>query len=61
MPKLFLDKRIQFFLATRDDSIATGHAMPNGIIGYSDVVDDTLKKLYFAKEKKPASIPISWK
>lgn len=34
--------------------------MPNGIGGFTDILDETLMKLYFAKDKKPANIPITW-
>lgn len=61
LPKSFLEKNIQFFIAAKDDSIPCSHIMPNGIVGYTDVADDLLKKLFFAREKKSAHIPITWK
>jgi len=36
------------------------HSMPNGIVGYSEIIDDWLRKLYYSKEKKQAFFPITW-
>lgn len=52
LPKSYLERGIAFYLATRDDSIQSLHSMPNGIVGYSEIVDDTLRKLYYSKEVK---------
>lgn len=47
LPKSFLEKNLKFFLAAKDDSIPTAHIMPNGIVGYTDIADELLKKLFF--------------
>ncbi|KRX05194.1 C2 domain [Pseudocohnilembus persalinus] len=60
VPKSYLDKSIQFFIAAKDDSIPSSHVMPNGIVGHTDITDDLLKKLFFQKEKKSAHIPVTW-
>ena len=46
LPASLLNKSIRFFIAGRDDSIQAFHGMPNAIVGHTDVVDDTIKKLY---------------
>lgn len=46
LPKTYLDKRVSFFIAGRDDTFGAIHGMPNAIVGYSDVCDDVLKDLY---------------
>ena len=61
LPKSYLDKKILFFVAGRDDSIASNHSMPNGVVGVSGAAEDTLKKVLFAKEKKGAFLPVLWK
>lgn len=33
-------------MGSRDDSVASEHAMPNAIVGYTEIVDEYLKKLY---------------
>ena len=40
LPKSFFDKNIQFFVASRDEAIPSGHAMPNGVVGHTDIVDN---------------------
>jgi hypothetical protein len=35
--------------------------MPNGVIGMTSEVDDVLKKLMYAKEKRASFVPILWK
>jgi hypothetical protein len=56
LPKTFIDviifysssekKGIAFHIGARDDTVAAEHAMPNAIVGYSEIVDEYLKKLY---------------
>ncbi|CAD8086706.1 unnamed protein product [Paramecium primaurelia] len=60
LPKSQLESGIAFYLATRDDTIKSMHSMPNGIVGYSEIIDDWLRKLYYSKEKKQAFFPITW-
>jgi hypothetical protein len=52
MPTKYFEKGVKFFLLGKDDSIASGHSMPNGVIGETEILDDPLKKLFFAKDKK---------
>lgn len=35
-----------FFIAGKDEKIADFHGMPNGVVGHTDLVDETIKKLY---------------
>ena len=37
---------IAFHLAARDDSVTSNHSMPNVIVGYTEIVDPVLKKIY---------------
>lgn len=34
--------------------------MPNSVVGFTEIVDDSLQKLYYAKEVKSARIPVQW-
>jgi hypothetical protein len=43
---------VVFHIGAHDDSLASNHSMPNAIVGRSDPVDDTLKKLYYSREIK---------
>ncbi|EAR89988.1 C2 domain protein (macronuclear) [Tetrahymena thermophila SB210] len=61
LPKSYLEKKILFFIAGRDDSIPCNHAMPNGVAGVSSLAEDTLKKVLFARDKKGAFLPVMWK
>lgn len=52
LPKSYLERGIAFYLAGRDDSLKAMHAMPNAVVGYSEIVDETLKKVYYSREIK---------
>jgi hypothetical protein len=52
---------VKFFLLGKDDSLASGHSMPNGVIGDTEVMDDPLKKLFFAKDKKNQLFGVTWR
>lgn len=60
LPKSYLERGAAFYLAARDDSIKSMHAMPNSVVGFTEIVDDSLQKLYYAKEVKSARIPVQW-
>lgn len=47
VPKSYLDKNIQFFVAFKDDSIPSSNIMPNGVVGHTDVADELIKKLFY--------------
>lgn len=46
LPKSSLEKNVAFHIVARDDSMAAPHAMPNAVVGYSEPIDEQLKKLY---------------
>lgn len=46
LPKTSLQESISFYIAGRDDKKGEYHAMPNAIVGHTDIIDDSLKKLY---------------
>lgn len=41
-----MQKGIAFHIGARDDSVPAEHALPNAIVGQSETIDETLKKLY---------------
>jgi hypothetical protein len=61
LPKSYLEKSISFFVAAKDDSVPAAHSMPNSIVGYTDITDDILKKLFYSRDKKAAFVPYVWK
>jgi len=46
LPKTSLQESISFYVAGRDEQTGAFHAMPNTIVGHTDIVDESLKKLY---------------
>lgn len=46
LPKTSLQDSISFYVAGRDDKKGEFHAMPNAIVGHTDIIDESLKKLY---------------
>lgn len=52
---------MKFFILGRDDSISSSHSMPNTSVGETEALDDPLKKLIFAKDKKNMLVPFKWK
>ena len=47
VPKSYLDKQIQFYVAVKDDSRVMTHAMPNLVIGVTEVADVELWRTLF--------------
>jgi hypothetical protein len=45
MPKSFLEKKVKMFLLIKDETKATAHAMPDDICGFTDILDDALRKI----------------
>ena len=46
LPKTSLQESVSFYIAGRDDKTGAFHAMPNAIVGHTDLIDESLKKLY---------------
>lgn len=46
VPKTSLQESVTFYIAGRDEKTGTFHAMPNSIVGHTDIIDESLKKLY---------------
>ena len=46
LPKTSLQESVSFYIAGRDEKSGCFHAMPNSIVGHSDIIDESLKKLY---------------
>jgi len=45
VPKSFLDKRLSMFLLVKDETKATAHSMPDEVCGFTEYLDDTLRKI----------------
>lgn len=46
LPKTSLQESVSFYVAGRDEKTGTFHAMPNAVCGHTDIIDESLKKLY---------------
>lgn len=44
VPKSYLDKNIQFYVSVKDDTKVMTHAMPNLVIGVTEVADVELRR-----------------
>jgi hypothetical protein len=60
LPKSLLDSRILFFVVGRDERTPTLHTMPNMVAGHTDLADDHLQKVFFAKTQTSAQLPVIW-
>lgn len=60
LPKSFLDKKLMFFVAGKNDRIESYHAMPNCVVGHTDIIDGILKKLLYSQDSRPALVPVTW-
>lgn len=45
VPKSFLERKMKCFMVVKDETKATAHAMPDEVVGFTDLLDDTLKKI----------------
>jgi hypothetical protein len=45
MPKSFLEKKIKVFLLVKDETKPTAHSMPDEVCGFTDILDDQLRKI----------------
>ena len=52
VPKSFLDKEIQFYIAVKDDTRVMTHAMPNLVIGCTEVADSELRRSLYDLDHK---------
>jgi len=48
LPRSFLERKIKVFLIVKDEAKATAHAMPDEVVGFSDILDDPLKRILFS-------------
>ena len=45
VPKSFLERQLKMFMLVKDETKATAHAMPDEVCGFTDILDDHLKKI----------------
>ena len=45
LPKSFLDRKVKAFLVIKDETKATAHAMPDEVAGFTDILDEALRKI----------------
>ena len=45
VPRSFLERKLKMFLLVKDETKATAHAMPDEVIGFTDLLDENLRKI----------------
>ena len=45
IPKSLLERQIKIFLLVKDETKPTAHSMPDEVCGFTDQLDDTLRKV----------------
>ena len=45
IPKSFLERKLKVFMLVKDETKATAHAMPDEVCGFTDILDENLKKI----------------
>ena len=45
VPKSFLERKLKLFMLVKDETKATAHAMPDEVCGFTDILDENLKKI----------------
>jgi len=45
LPKSFLEKKIKMFVLVKDETKPTAHSMPDEVCGFTDILDDHLRKI----------------
>lgn len=48
IPRSYLEKNIKFFLLLKDETKPTAHSMPDEVCGFTDVLDESLRKILFS-------------
>ena len=44
IPKSFLDRKVKIFVVIMDETKATAHGMPDEVCGYTEILDESLRK-----------------
>jgi hypothetical protein len=60
IPRSFLDKNLNFFLALKDNKIISNHSMCNTSAGYIEVIYDLLKSSFFSKNHDIVPYKVMW-
>ena len=45
IPKSLLDRQLKIFFLVKDETKPTAHSMPDEVCGFTDILDDTLRKV----------------
>ena len=45
LPKSLLDRQLKIFLLVKDETKPTAHSMPDEVCGFTDILDDTLRRI----------------
>ena len=45
VPKSFLERKVKMFMLVKDETKATAHAMPDEVCGFTDILDEDLRKI----------------
>jgi hypothetical protein len=45
MPKSFLEKKLKIYMLIKDETKATAHSMPDEVVGFTDILDENLRRI----------------
>ncbi len=45
LPKSLLDRQLKIFLLVKDETKPTAHSMPDEVCGFTEILDDTLRRI----------------
>ena len=45
MPKSYLERKVKIYLLVKDEAKPTAHAMPDEVVGFTDILDEHLRKI----------------
>jgi hypothetical protein len=48
IPKSFLERKLKIFVLVKDETKPTAHSMPDEVCGFTDVMDETLRKILYS-------------
>ena len=60
IPKSFLERKLKIYVAVKDTLKELPHAMPNIVIGSTDVLDVELRKLLYSYDHERTVFPVRY-
>jgi hypothetical protein len=60
LPKTFLERKVKMFLLIKDETKPTAHAMPDEVVGFTDILDEHMKKILFSSTHERQQFNITY-